>query len=141
MFVVGESSVNHREQIIRLSARIMSLRQDLAVAEDELDKLLARDEPTQTAASIPRRVAALLARHPTMVFGTDEIIKRLNDPRLGVDVLRSALGRLVATGEIERVDRGIYRAKGGGGETRDNEDFGSPPTRQTATTPDDDIPF
>jgi hypothetical protein len=69
--------------------------------------------PERAAATIPERILALLASEPETTFDAPAIAKRFGvSDAVGLNSIRGALSRLSRDGEIEKVGRGDYRAKG-----------------------------
>ena len=123
-----------RERVIDLSARIAVLRSEidgkraeLLAMEKELDAMLVqRPEPVSQAnsdqmqwdevpplknghASIADRIKKLLSENAPIEVSTEVIQVTLGDVNL--PSVRAALSRLTNEEIIERVGRGIYRAK------------------------------
>lgn len=113
-----------RERAIQLGKEITEAREKLATLERELDVLLGTPVNAQEAAqrigllplsragSLATRVVQLLNSRPGQALGTKEIFEGIGALETEQNSVLAALSRLTSEGQIERVDRGVYAAKG-----------------------------
>lgn len=107
--------MGQRDRLIEVAAKVKALRDELRQWEGELDRLL-RGQPTELLGrkkgptkGIARDVVAALEAEPARVFSAETLTLELANGA-SLHTVRSTLSRLAKDGQIEKVDRGQYRA-------------------------------
>jgi hypothetical protein len=118
--------MDKREQVIQLAKEIAEARQQLSQLEAQLDRLIG-DTPKSlmagradvsalvdpwTHGSMASRVVQYLNAHPGIGFSTRDLFAAVGATEDEQNSVLATLSRLTSDGQIDRIDRGVYAAKG-----------------------------